>query len=99
MDHSGVFAYREIIASGAEQRNKITRVFEAGLDDPLYIFDQTEHSYHWSRQDAAAFRLVVKRDVARHDRCIESPASFSNAVDDFRERPHHFRSFGRSKVQ
>ena len=98
--HRGcVFTDRKVIVSFAQQRDYVTFVLETGLNDTVHVFDQADHADHRRRQNAAAFGLVIKRNVAGHNRRIQRAASLCQAIDDLRKRPHHLRSFGRSKIQ
>src|SRR5207253_5239205 len=99
VNHCGVFTRSEILSRRAEQRYKITGIYEAGLDNSPNIIDETEHPDYRRWHNAASFSLVIERHVAGNNGRVECLASCRHAVNNLREGPHHFRAFRRSEVQ
>ena len=63
------------------------------------VGEQADAADGGRRQDAAAVGLVVKGDVARHDREVEGAAGFADAFDGADELAHDLGLFGVAEVQ
>src|SRR5690348_11422304 len=82
-----------------EEEDEVALVTESNLEDAGGVVEDTENADDRRRVDRLAQRLVVKADVAAGDGRAEGSAGFREAVDGFRELPHHFGLFRTTEVE
>ena len=63
------------------------------------VIDQSDHCDSWGGIDRAAGVFIVETDIAAHDGCVESAASFGQAFDRFAELPEISGLYGFPKFR
>ena len=86
-------------AFAADQRHLVAGRDEAAARVKSAIVHQPDHADHRRRQDALAFGLVVKRDVAGDDRRAQRVAGVGDAEAGLFELPHDLRPLRIAEVQ
>ena len=87
-DVAQIKALAEPALGGADQQDGIARTGKADARARCHVGDDADAADRRCRKNAASGALVVKRDVARHDREIEYPTGLADATDAADELPH-----------
>src|SRR5438552_5731746 len=98
-DVSCPYGCRVYWARAIEEEDDVAFVTESNLEDAGGVFENAKNADNGRRVDRFAESLVVKANVATGDGRAEDGAGFGEAVDGFRELPHHFRLFRAAEVE
>src|SRR5881392_3016052 len=83
----------------ADQNDRVPWVLEILGGDMRFFFDQSDHRNRRSWIDYTSRTLIIQRDVATDDRCVERTANLRHSFNGFAELPEIFGFMRIAEIQ